>query len=86
MLRRAVLNRSGGLCEHIRYDTGERCGVAGTDVDHAVAAHDHRVEALQLVCDWHHSRKTARESAHGRRIARAERIRCAEAIMNGESP
>lgn len=51
---------------------GSLCGAQGTDVDHIVPGDDHRDENLQLLCTWHHRRKSARE---GGTAAASTRVR-----------
>lgn len=58
-----VHRRAAGRCEHV---DGQRCPLAGAQVDHAVHRDDHRIEALQLLCDPHHRTKTQAEAAAGR--------------------
>ena len=69
-LRRAVIRRSGGLCEV------DGCALKGTDVDHVLGvAQDGEWELhnLQHLCEEHHRAKTAREAAEGRKKAQALR-------------
>jgi 5-methylcytosine-specific restriction endonuclease McrA len=43
---------------------GSRCGEPGTEVDHIIPmADDHSLEALQLLCTYHHGQKTGREAS-----------------------
>ncbi|MFF2625303.1 HNH endonuclease [Kitasatospora griseola] len=37
-LRRAVMNRNGWVCQHVRYDTGEICAEPARHCDHIVPA------------------------------------------------
>lgn len=67
-LREAVKRRAGGQCEHL--EDSLRCPNAGTDCDHALDRHDHRLSALQWLCADHHKMKTQREAIEGRRAAR----------------
>lgn len=59
-IRRRIIRRDGGVCT-ARYSDGRRCELPGTDVDHIVPGDDHRDENLQLLCPWHHARKSANE-------------------------
>ncbi|MGW5735720.1 MULTISPECIES: HNH endonuclease [Streptomyces] len=72
--RATVWHRDNGLCQHIRYDTGLPCYLTGDAVDHikplslgglSIASN------LQVLCRWHHNKKTAQEAADARR-ARAK--------------
>lgn len=70
-LRQRVIRRAGGRCEGVRMDTGQRCEVSGTDVDHITPGDNHALENLQLLCRWHHTQKTQHESAAARAAKRA---------------
>lgn len=70
LLRRIVRERSGGRCEVIKKN-GKRCWDAGTDVDHKIAGDDHSLANLQLLCAWHHSRKSSREGNEAQAAQRA---------------
>lgn len=60
LLRQIVIERAGGRCEVVKRN-GKRCWDKGTDVDHKVAGDDHSIQNLQLICEWHHKRKSSRE-------------------------
>ncbi len=60
-LRAQVIERDHGLCQW-RMSDGSICAEDGTDVDHIRDRDDHRLRNLQLLCSWHHDRKTAREA------------------------
>jgi 5-methylcytosine-specific restriction enzyme A len=60
-IRVRVKRRDKGLCQEISPDTGLICGEPGTDVDHINPGDDHSMSNLQLLCGWHHERKTIRE-------------------------
>lgn len=78
-IRRRVIARDGGRCVATMRD-GSRCTEAGTEVDHVVAGDDHSMANLQLLCAWHHKRKTQAEAAAARRRQpRPRRAREAEA-------
>lgn len=64
-----------GLCEHIDIHTiptpqQVRCTYPGKDVDHIVnlkSGGTDDITNLQLLCDWHHKQKTAKEAAAARK-------------------
>lgn len=70
LLRRIVIERAGGRCEVIKRN-GKRCWDDGTDVDHKVAGDDHSLSNLQLLCAWHHARKSSREGNAAQAAQRA---------------
>ncbi len=75
-LRSSAWRRDSGLCQHTRYDTGLPCLVAGAAVDHIVPVSQgglNRLDNVQVLCQFHHAKKTAQESAEGRRRARSAR-------------
>lgn len=59
--RQVVLTRDGHVCQHVRTDTGRRCGARATDVDHIHADDDHSFANLQALCAHHHLKKSGRE-------------------------
>ena len=61
----AVKKRDGGRCRAI-LPSGKRCPRPGRDVDHRNPGDDHNLENLQLLCEIHHKRKTAREAIAGK--------------------
>lgn len=71
-LRRMVIARDGGRCVAALTD-GTRCVEAGNQVDHIVRGADHSLSNLQLLCVWHHTRKSSAEGAAARRAAQAQR-------------
>ncbi|MFD8789281.1 HNH endonuclease [Streptomyces vinaceus] len=74
--RAAAWREAGGLCQHLRYDTGLPCVAAGAAVDHIIPVSQggsSEPSNLQVLCKYHHDRKTALEAAEGRRKARAAR-------------
>lgn len=82
-LRRKVLDRAGGRCQHVDPDTGVRCRAAATQVDHILSkvdsadgGYDDSLSNLQALCSYHHSLKSSSEGgrAHGRNV-RKERER-----------
>lgn len=50
-IRPLILERDGHRCQ--------ACGRPATDVDHVGDKHDHRLENLQALCGWCHSRKSS---------------------------
>ena len=71
-IRAAVRRRSGGQCEQIRPETGQRCLNKATEVHHAVHREDHRVESLADLCAACHMEHTRREQAEGYAKMRAK--------------
>ena len=67
-----VLDRDGRRCQHIRYDTGHKCGAYANQVDHKnqERSWDHSPANLQSLCEHHHSVKS---SSEGGRAASARR-------------
>lgn len=68
----AVWERAKGRCE-AHYRDGRRCPDGGADVDHKQRGNDHRMENLQLLCDWHHDRKSSAEGNAARTRLRMAR-------------
>ncbi len=64
-LRAKVISRAGGRCEAKMKNT-TRCTDAGTDVDHITAGDDHSLTNLQLLCKWHHGKKSSYEGNQAR--------------------
>ena len=59
-----ILKRDHYRCQHIRYDTGEKCGRRASDVDHIIRPADGGTDDdsnLQALCTYHHAQKTGRE-------------------------
>ncbi len=61
-LRKQVHRRDNSQCQ-VRLPSGSRCLEPAVDVDHIRAGDDHRLSNLRCICDWHHSKKSAREGA-----------------------
>lgn len=68
-IRRRIIRRDKGACV-ATYSDGTQCGMPGTDVDHIVPGDDHRDENLQLLCTWHHARKSAHEGGTAAALTR----------------
>ncbi|WTJ65301.1 HNH endonuclease [Streptomyces niveus] len=69
-IRRRIVRRDGGVCT-ARYSDGRRCELPGTDVDHIEPGDDHRDANLQLLCTWHHARKSSSEGGSAAALTRA---------------
>ena len=75
-IRRAILQRAGGRCQHIDPDTGTRCPAPATVADHIVPHAEGGPDTLangQALCDPHHDAKTRTEQARGRARRSARR-------------
>lgn len=73
-----VLERDGYRCQHIRLDTGRKCGAYANQCDHKNQSRswDHSPENLQSLCEYHHSIKSSSEggnAAAARRKAKKRR-------------
>lgn len=72
-----VRQRAGGRCEMTEpFKEGglvKRCWRRGRDVDHIVAGDDHSLQNLQLLCPYHHGKKSAMEGVEARKKAPAKR-------------
>lgn len=69
--RLRVLRRDGYRCRW-RMAGGGICGEPARDVDHIERGDDHALENLQVLCRWHHARKSSAEgnAAQGPRASR----------------
>ena len=56
-----VKKRDGGRCRWILEKTKRRCPRDGTYVDHKIPGDDHSYANLQLLCEFHHKKKSAKE-------------------------
>ncbi|MBN9209342.1 MAG: HNH endonuclease [Microbacterium ginsengisoli] len=59
-----VLRRDHHVCQHVREDTGRKCGRRARDVDHRIRPADGGTDDpsnLQALCGWHHDQKSGRE-------------------------
>ena len=64
-LRDTVISQARGICQATMRD-GSRCTDRGTDVDHIERGDNHDLSNLQLLCKWHHGKKTAYEANQAR--------------------
>lgn len=74
-IRRRVLRRDRYRCQHVRYDTGRKCGARANQVDHIDDRNDHRDANLQSLCEWHHNEKSGRQGGLASQAARRRRER-----------
>lgn len=58
-----ILQRDQRRCQHVRYDTGLKCGAYANQVDHKDQARnwDHSPQNLQSLCEYHHKVKSSSE-------------------------
>jgi len=59
-LRAIVMKNAQYICQATMKD-GSRCTDKGTDVDHIEPGDNHDLANLQLLCQWHHNKKSSRE-------------------------
>lgn len=71
-LREQVKKRAGDQCEAY-LNNGLRCVEVGTDCDHIVAGDNHSLDNLQLLCSWHHKRKSSQEGQRAKKKPITER-------------
>jgi 5-methylcytosine-specific restriction protein A len=69
--RAAVWQRDGGVCQWP--DEHGICAQPGTDVDHIGDGDNHGLDNLQLLCGWHHDRKSSRQGNAARWAHRMQR-------------
>jgi 5-methylcytosine-specific restriction protein A len=84
--REFVLNRDGRRCQHIRYDTGKKCGAHANQVDHIDDRLDHSYRNLQALCEWHHNKKSGRQGGTASQAARRRKEAAAEKRHPGLLP
>lgn len=73
--RKLVVARAMGQCEHYDtltgpHQTATRCAYPGRDVDHIInlaQGGTDDLSNLQLLCEWHHKRKTQEEARRNRK-------------------
>lgn len=68
-IKALVSERANGRCQDFMRD-GTQCTDAGTECDHIINLANGGTDALdnlQMLCEWHHKRKTAREAADARK-------------------
>lgn len=81
-----VLKRDHHLCQHIREDTGRKCGRRARDVDHIISYKDGGTDDdtnLQALCTWHHRQKSGREGGLASGKARRARKEAAKPVHPG---
>jgi 5-methylcytosine-specific restriction endonuclease McrA len=81
-----ILKRDHHACQHVREDTGRRCGLRATDVDHIIPNSQGGSDAdsnLQALCTWHHRRKSGREGGLASGQARTARAEAAKPLHPG---
>lgn len=61
------------VCQWVRNDTGRKCLLPATDVDHIVNGDDHSMSNLQSLCDWHHKGKSGSEGGTASAAARKQK-------------
>lgn len=70
--RLSRLRRDQFRCQHIRFDTGMKCGAKANQVDHVDDRSNHALENLQSLCEWHHQQKSS--SQGGTAAARRRKV------------
>lgn len=71
-----VLRRDRYRCQHIREDTGRKCGAPANQVDHIIRPAEGGTDDpsnLQALCGWHHQQKSSREGGIASGAARRAR-------------
>lgn len=71
-----ILRRDHHACQHVRADTGRKCGARARDVDHIVPHHlggGDEDANLQALCPHHHSKKSGQEGGIASGKARAKK-------------
>lgn len=67
-IRQRVGDRDGWRCRWPRRDRPAGiCGSPANQCDHWKDRNDHSDDALWMLCEWHHRKKTEGESAEARR-------------------
>jgi 5-methylcytosine-specific restriction protein A len=72
---KVILKRDGYRCQHVRYDTGAKCGAYANQCDHKDQdrSWDHSYANLQSLCEHHHSVKSSSEGGNAAAKAAARR-------------
>lgn len=81
-----VLKRDHYRCQHVREDTGRKCGRHANQVDHIVRPADGGTDDdrnLRSLCPWHHQQKSSSEGGIASAIARRERRDAAKPLHPG---
>jgi 5-methylcytosine-specific restriction protein A len=81
-----VLRRDHHRCQHVREDTGRKCGRRASDVDHIVSYKDGGTDDypnLQALCTWHHGQKSGREGGVASGRARRAKRDAAKPVHPG---
>lgn len=69
-----VKRRAKNRCE-AKLPSGKRCPRKGTDCDHIIPGDDHRLQDLQLLCKFHHGKKSAAEGNAARAKLKTQGLR-----------
>lgn len=73
VIRPRILQRDGFRCQHIRFDTDEKCGRYANQVDHIKGKWNHSDSNLQALCHYHHLQKSGAEGGRASQSARRAR-------------
>lgn len=79
--RKAALDRDGWRCQHIRFDTGEKCGRFANECDHIIrpeAGGTDDLSNLEALCHYHHLQKSGHEGGTAAQAKRRRRTEAAE--------
>lgn len=68
--RLAVLRRDGFRCQHVRYDTGLKCGKPANQCDHIDDRDDHSLANLRALCEYHHGVRSSQQGGNAAAAAR----------------
>jgi 5-methylcytosine-specific restriction protein A len=81
-----ILLRDHHRCQHVREDTGRKCGRRASSVDHITPHSQGGTDDdsnLQALCDWHHGRKTGIEGGTASGVARRAKRDASKPIHPG---
>lgn len=81
--RRRILRRDRYRCQHVRDDTGEKCGARANQVDHVERGAGDHDGNLQALCEWHHNQKSGREGGRASQAKRREQTRRQQPLHPG---